>query len=121
MSDVQQTADEKAVEIIKQTTGADVKLGDLEAITLKRFENLYENLLKESHTLSARQLIRGLFNAVNIGVDCGLNPKLVTEEEARFGGYLGQLLDLRNVVLSINLQKQEKETQDVTTETTNAN
>lgn len=105
----QKTAQEVAVDLIKQSTGQDVSIGDIESITVKRYENLYSNLLKESHELSARQLLRGLFNAVDIGVDSGLAPKLVSEEEARFGGYLGQLLDLRNMILAINLQKIEEQ------------
>ena len=109
MSEVEnKTAEEVAVDLIKESTGQDVSITDIEKLTLKRYENLYSNLLKESHELSARQLLRGLFNAVDIGVDSGLAPKLVSEEEAMFGGYLGQLLDLRNVILSINLQKAEE-------------
>jgi len=74
-----------------------------------KYNNLYKTLLSESHSLSARELIRGLFNAVDIGVDSGLAPRLVNEKEAKFGGYLGQLLDMRNTILAVKQNKQEEE------------
>jgi len=103
------TAEQIVEQKLKEATGKDVKFSELAEVFEMKYNNLYKTLLSESHSLSARELIRGLFNAVDIGVDSGLAPRLVNEKEAKFGGYLGQLLDMRNTILAVKQNKQEEE------------
>jgi len=109
-----------AADQLAETTGSIVKIQEMEAMFASKYNYLFELLLKASSDLSARQVSRALFNAVDLGVQSGLAPKLVSKDEAKFAGYLAQLLDLRNVKLATNLQKEEiqkqqnKETNNVT-------
>lgn len=93
---------------LSEVSGKQVNIAQMEAMLASKFEFLYKQLYKEGQELSAKQLLRAVFNAINLGVDSGLEPKMHSQDEAKFAGYFAQLLDLRNVKLATEMQKEQQ-------------
>jgi hypothetical protein len=111
MEETQKPTEQEIVEQeLKEATGADVSIAQAEALNEKLYENLYNNLFKEmsQSNVSKKNVLRGIFNALELGVHMGLAPKMVDEIEAKIGGYFAQLLDKRMLILAKNMREQEE-------------
>jgi hypothetical protein len=95
---------------LKEATGADISIEQMDALNEKLFENLYKNLYKEccDKNITKMNVLRGIFKALDIGVETGHAPKLVHEVEAKIGGFFAQLFEKRILVLSKNMRQEEQ-------------
>lgn len=119
----EKNVEQVAAEKLSAAAGTDVSIEQAEKLNEKLYENLFKNLYKELNqdNVTKRNVIRGVFNALDLGVDSGLAPELMNEKEAMIGGYFAQLMDKRLIILGRKLREQElkeletkKETENVT-------
>ncbi len=111
MSDTSQilTPEQKIEKEVKDKTGLDFSIKQLDVLTEAQYKSIYKNLYKEcmESGISKKNVLRGIFKALDIGIDSGLAPTLNEETEAKIGGYFAQLLDKRNLILAKHMREEE--------------
>jgi hypothetical protein len=116
MSEVNPT-DQVVEQKLKEATGADVSIKQMDALNNQLFENLYRNLYRElmsDSTITKKNVVRAVFKAMALGTDVDDTPTLQNETEAKIGGFFAQLSDKRMLVLERKFREQtEKERQEV--------